>query len=278
MTNSTASQTYDRSILEADLKAIHDKGVPGLLAAAHTGRELLTARYGVAELGSDRPIAYDSYFRMGSTSKTFTATAVLQLVGEGLLSLDDLVEDWLPGVVRGNGNDGTRITVRRLLQQTSGLPEYMYDVPIWSAKDFQEHRFDSYTPEELVAIAMRHEPNWVPEPGDQRWNYSNTNYILLGMVIKKVTGMERAHVVRDRILRRLGLDHTFIPGDDPRLPEPHPKGYTEFPDSTEPVETTDWNLTPADAAGDLITTAADLVRFWQALLGASSWSPHSSPR
>ncbi|MEV0822865.1 serine hydrolase domain-containing protein [Nonomuraea rubra] len=273
MTNSTASPTYDRSILEADLKAIHGKGVPGLLAAAHTGRELLTARYGVAELGSDRPIAYDSYFRMGSTSKTFTATAVLQLVGEGLLSLDDLVEDWLPGVVRGNGNDGTRITVRRLLQQTSGLPEYMYDVPIWSAKDFQEHRFDSYTPEELVAIAMRHEPNWVPEPGDQRWNYSNTNYILLGMIIKKVTGMERSRVVMDRIIRRLGLAHTFIPGDDPRLPEPHPKGYTEFPDSTEPVETTGWNLTPADAAGDLVTTAADLVRFWQALLGGELLEP-----
>ncbi|WP_328814373.1 serine hydrolase domain-containing protein [Nonomuraea cypriaca] len=278
MTNSTTSMTtaddgYDRSVLEADLKAIHAKGVPGLLAAVHTGRELQTARAGVADLASDRPIAYDSYFRMGSTAKTFTATVALQLVGEGRLSLDDTVEDWLPGMVRGNGNDGTKITVKQLLQQTSGLAEYMYDVPIWTAKDFLEHRYDSYTSQQLVAIAMRHEPKWLPGPDERRWNYSNTNYVLAGMIIEKVTGNERSREVMDRIIRPLGLDHTFSPGDDPRLPDPHPMGYTEFPDSAEPVETTEMNPTPFDAAGDLITTAADLVRFWQGLLGGELLKP-----
>ncbi|MEV4804970.1 serine hydrolase domain-containing protein [Nonomuraea sp. NPDC049421] len=271
MTNSP--HAYNRSTLETDLKAIHAKGVPGLLAAAHTGRELLTVGYGSADRTSDVPIAHDSHFRMGSTTKTFTATLVLQLVGEGRLSLDDTVEDWLPGVVRGNGNDGTKITVRRLLQQTSGLPEYIYDVPIFTAKDFLEHRYDSYTSEELVAIAMRHEPKWLPEPGEQRWSYTNTNYVLAGMIIEKVTGNPRAQEVTSRIIRPLGLDHTFAPGDDPRLPDPHPQGYTEFPDSAEPVETTEMNLTPCDAAGDLITTAADLVRFWQALLGGELLQP-----
>ncbi|MDA2811518.1 serine hydrolase [Nocardiopsis sp. RSe5-2] len=266
-------RAYDRSTLQADLEAVHAKGVPGLLAAAHTGREVLTARCGSADRASDTPIAHDSSFRMGSTGKTFTAVVVLQLVGEGRLSLDDTVEDRLPGVVRGNGNDGTRITVRRLLQQTSGLAEYIYDVPIWSTKDFQEHRYDSYTSEELVAMAMRHEPKWLPEPGDQRWSYTNTNYVLAGMIIEKVTGNRRAEEVRDRIIRPLGLDGTFAPGDDPRLPDPHPRGYTEFPDSAEPVETTEVNPTPFDAAGDLITTAPDLMRFWQALLGGGLLAP-----
>ncbi|MFE0149911.1 serine hydrolase domain-containing protein [Nonomuraea sp. NPDC059007] len=264
------TSTYDRSVLEADLQAIHDKGIPGLLAVAHTGRELLTAHRGTT---SGRPIAHDSFFRMGSTGKTFTATVALQLVGEGRLSLDDTVEDWLPGVVRGNGNDGTKITVRRLLQQTSGLPEYMFDVPIWTAADFREHRYDSYTAEDLVALAMRHEPHWIPEPGDRRWSYSNTNYTLTGMIIEKVTGNPRPQEVTDRILRPLGLDRTFSPGDDPKLPDPHPIGYTEFPDSPEPVETTEWNLTAASAAGDLITTMPDLVRFWQALLGGELLNP-----
>lgn len=271
MTNTP--HAYDRSTLDADLKAIHAKGVPGLLAAAHTGRELLTARCGSADRACDRPIAYDSHFRMGSTGKTFTATVVLQLVGEGRLSLDDTVEDWLPGVVRGNGNDGTKITVGRLLQQTSGLPEYMYDFPMWTAKDFLEHRYDSCTSEELVAMAMRHEPKWLPEPGDERWNYSNTNYVLAGMIIEKVTGNPRSQELRNRIIRPLGLDHTFAPGADPRLPDPHPLGYTDFPDSAEPVETTEMNTARFDAAGDLITTASDLVRFWQALLGGELLKP-----
>ncbi|WP_431904258.1 serine hydrolase domain-containing protein [Nonomuraea sp. bgisy101] len=268
-----AAATYDRATLQEDVDAIHAMKVPGVLAAAHTGRGSLIARSGLADLTAERPVPYGGYFRMGSTSKTFTATVVLQLVGEGRLSLDDTVEKWLPGVVQGNGNDGSKITVRHLLQQTSGLAEYVLDLPGWTTKDYREHRYDSYTPEQLVAIAMRHKPSWLPGSGEQRWGYSNTNYVLAGMIIKKVTGRAWSQEVRDRIIRPLGLRHTFSPGTNPHLPKPHASGYTEFPDSTEPVNTTDLNVTFAGAAGDLITTASDLTRFWKALLGGKLLKP-----
>ncbi|MEU9788770.1 serine hydrolase domain-containing protein [Streptomyces phaeochromogenes] len=111
---------------------------------------------------------------------------VLQLVGEGRLSLDDTVGHWLPGVVSGNGNDGSAITVRQLLQHTSGLFDYTTDFPEFeSTAGYQADRSTTWTPDRLVAIAMRHTPEFAPGDG---WSYSNTNCILAGMIIQKATG------------------------------------------------------------------------------------------
>jgi D-alanyl-D-alanine carboxypeptidase len=212
-----------------------------------------------------RPVPHDGYVRIGSNTKTFVAVLVLDLVARGRLSLDDTVERWLPGVVTGNGNDGARITVRQLLQHTSGLPEYVDTLDaLRSADAFRAHRLDHYDPEDLVALAMKRPPAF--EPG-ARWAYSNTNYILAGMLIERVTGRPWEVALRERILRPLRLDHTFAPGDDAELPRPHARGYQQFEAGGPLVDTTEFNPSAAYTAGELISTPSDVARFWRALLG-----------
>ncbi len=143
------SHRYDQGQLQHDLDAIHATGVSGVLAEVDTGPRRLRGTSGVADLQAGGPINVDGYFRMGSNTKTFVSAVVLQLVGEGRLCLDDPVERWLPGVVTGNGNNGAAITVRQLLQHTSGIYDYTNDLlaQIGSVEDFQEFRFASYTPD-----------------------------------------------------------------------------------------------------------------------------------
>jgi D-alanyl-D-alanine carboxypeptidase len=188
---------------------------------------------------------------------------VLQLVGEGKLSLDDTVERWLPGLVTGNGNDGRRIKVRNLLQHTSGIYDYLRDIPTLGSYDqYLAHRLDHYDDADLVALAMKHKPAFTP---GTRWEYSNTNYVLAGMLIKRVTGRPWASELRARILQPLGLRETTVPGDTPTLPAPHAEAYQQWNADGALKDTTVLNPTVADAAGSLITTATDLARFWQAL-------------
>ncbi|MDX2933184.1 serine hydrolase domain-containing protein [Streptomyces ipomoeae] len=271
--------------LQRDADAVRDAGVTGVSVRLDTPLRSRTARSGVGDLGTGAPVPADEYIRIGSTTKTYVATVVLQLVGERRLSLDDTVERWLPGVVRGNGNDGRRVTVRQLLQHTSGLPDYIADVlPDFSAAGYLKHRSTTYTSQERVAFAMSHPP--VFEPGD-RWEYSNTNYILAGMVIEAVTGRPWDQEVAARILRPLGLTRTFTPGDDPRLPRPHARNYQQFPQAQRsqraqrtgsggdrPTDTTLAYLPfDGDADGAIISTAAETNRFFAALLGGKLLAP-----
>jgi D-alanyl-D-alanine carboxypeptidase len=166
-------------------------------------------------------------------------------------------------MVAGNGNDGRLITVRNLLQHTSGIADYTGDLAaLRSYQDYLAHRFDHYDAADLVALAMKHEPGFAP---GTRWDYSNTNYVLAGMIIEKATGRSWATEVRDRILRPLALRHTAAPGDRAYLPAPHAEGYQQWAPGGELTDTTIFNPTAADAAGSLITTPTDLARFWQAL-------------
>jgi D-alanyl-D-alanine carboxypeptidase len=261
----------DRRLLREAAGDLTALGVTGVQGIAADGRRTSTARSGVADIRTGAPVPEDGYFRMGSNTKTFAAVIVLQLVAERRLSLEDSVERWLPGVVAGNGNDGGRITVRQLLQHTSGLYNYTNDLPgLASAEAYLEHRFAHLDPEELVAIAMKHEPVFAPGTS---WDYSNTNYILIGMVIEKITGKGWAAVVRERITRPLGLAHTYSPGDVPTLPRPHARGYQQFEPGGPLLDTTLLNLSWGWAAGDLVTTPSDLVRFWQALQGGRLLPP-----
>ncbi|MFI6844245.1 serine hydrolase domain-containing protein [Kitasatospora sp. NPDC050467] len=268
-----AGQHDDRSRLrlqlQRDADAITALGVTGVQARLVTsdGRNL-TAAGGVADLTSRRPVPRDGYFRMASVTKTFVATVALQLAGDRRLSLDDPVERWLPGVVSGNGNDGRAITIRQLLQHTNGIHD---DYPDYtSAQDFRQHRYDSYTAEQTVARAMSHSPDFEP---DEDWSYGNTGYVLLGMIIERVTGHPWHEEVRDRIVRPLGLDHTFWPGTSPTLPQPHAETYQRFKAGEPLVDVTEQVGSGANGEAGLVSTTADLNRFFRALLGGRLLPP-----
>jgi len=258
-----ARPAYGQQDLQRDLDAITATGVPGVLAEVQTGTRRLQGTSGVADLDAGTPIAPDGYFRMGSNTKTFISVVLLQLVGEHRLSLDDSVDRWLPGVVHGNGNDGTKITVRELQQHTSGLHNYTDDLSeqITSVEAYRELEFHQYSRQDLLNIALAQAPDFAPGAG---WHYSNTNYILLGMVIEKVTGRSWENEVTRRIIQPLGLRHTYAPGTTTQLPEPHATGYLFFSRDLR-VDTTDQNMSWADSAGALVSTADDLSRFWSAI-------------
>ena len=257
--------------LQADVDEHQRHGVVGIVAQVEVDDEVVRARAGESSLGSGAPVEFDTRFRMGSNTKTFVAVVVLQLVEEGTLSLDDTVEKWLPGVVSGNGNDGSRVTIRQLLQHTSGLHNYTADLFTgFTSDDFNRVRYDSVSPEELLVIALGHPPDF--EPGTS-WNYSNTNYVLAGMIIEEATGRDWVSQVQERIVAPLGLTATFEPGEDPDLPNPHSQGYHLFVEDEPLVDVTSYNHTWGGAAGSLISTLDDLTRFWRALQSGELLAP-----
>ncbi len=258
-----AQHAYSQQDLQRDLDAITATGVPGVLAEVRTGTRQLRGTSGVADLDSRKPVNDNGFFRIGSNTKTFISVVVLQLVAEHRLSLDDTVGRWLPGVVHGNGNDGGKITVRELLQHTSGLHNYTDDLQaqIISPEAYRKLEFRQFSRQELLNIALAHRPDSAPGAA---WNYSNTNYILLGMLIEKVTHDSWENQVTRRIILPLGLRHTYAPGTSTRLPRPHATGYLIFDKNTR-IDTTAENMSWADSAGALVSTAADLTRFWSAI-------------
>jgi D-alanyl-D-alanine carboxypeptidase len=258
-----AHRTYGQQDLQRDLKAIVATGVPGVLAEVRTGGRTLRGTSGVANLSSRTPVNPSGFFRVGSVTKTFTSVVTLQLAAEHRLSLNDTVGRWLPGVVHGHGNDGSKITIRELLQHTSGLHNYTNDLQarITSPQAYRKLEFHQFSRTDLLKIALSHRPNFAPGKG---WSYSNTNYILLGMIIEKVTHHSWADEVTRRIIKPLGLHHTYAPGNRTRLPRPHATGYLIF-SKTVRVNTTAENMSWARSAGELISTAADQTRFWGAL-------------
>ncbi|MFF3211275.1 serine hydrolase domain-containing protein [Streptomyces sp. NPDC002886] len=258
--------------VQRDADVLRDTGVTGVAVRLETPRGTVTARSGVADLVTRRPVPEDGHLRLGSTTKTFVATVLLQLVGEKRISLDQTVEELLPGVVSGAGNDGRTITLRHLLQHTSGLPEYISDVfPDPSAQTYLANRWRAYAPEELVGLAMRHEPAF---PAGTGWAYSNTNYVLAGMITEKVTGRTWEQQVHDRVLRPLGLRQTSTPGTWPFLPRPHAADYQQFTAGGPLVDTTiPYRPFDSGADGSMTGTARDLNRFFAALAGGELLKP-----
>lgn len=251
--------------LQRHVDAIHAAGVVGVLGRVANERTQLEAASGVTELGGNEPLAPDSRVRIGSNTKTFVAVVVLQLAEEGVLDLGDPIDRWLPGLVSGQGYDGTQITIRQLLQHTSGIYNYSKDLlRTYSPDALPVLRFKHYEPTELVAVALRQPPRFAPGTS---WSYSNTNYVLAGMIIKAATGHDwRAEVVA-RIIEPLGLSATSAPLDEAELPSPHPHGYQFLSEADPPLDATEMNHSIADAAGAMISTTSDLVTFWRALQG-----------
>ncbi|UED87240.1 serine hydrolase domain-containing protein [Streptomyces profundus] len=256
--------------LQQRVDAIHDTGAVGVFAEVTSPGAGASARAGTADPGTGRPMPWDGGFRIGSVTKTFTATIVLQLVGEGELSLEDTVGQWLPEVVRGSDYDGGLITVRDLLRHTSGLPEAGPEIPaLHSAEGYRAERFRTYSPEELVRLAMRHPPAFPPGTD---WGYSNTNYVLAAMIIQEVTGRSWAREVDERIIQPLDLSDTVVPGAFPFVPGPHARAYASFGTETD-TDVTVLNPSMAVGAGSIISTAQDLNRFHTALLGGDLLAP-----
>ncbi|MFH8370601.1 serine hydrolase domain-containing protein [Streptomyces sp. NPDC018031] len=265
-----AAEPRQAGPLQQRVNAIHATGAVGVFAEVTSPAAHDSARAGTAGPGTGRPMPHDGRFRIGSATKTFTATVVLQLVDEGRLSLEDTVERWLPGVVRDNGNDGSRITVRQLLQHTSGIPDMLPEIPALNSADgYRSERFRTYTPEELVRLAQQRSPDFSPGAD---WSYSNTNYVLAAMIIHEVTGRSWADEVDKRIIRPLGLEGTSAPRAFPFIPGPHARGYTAFGTGTS-VDVTALNPSMAVGSGSIISTTHDLNRFYSALLGGDLLDP-----
>jgi D-alanyl-D-alanine carboxypeptidase len=260
--------------------AIRATGATGVLAEVQSARDRTTARAGSAALGAPHhPVPWDAYYRIGSDTKTFTATLALQLVGEGRLALTDTVERWLPGAVRGNGNDGRRITVANLLRQTSGLNDCLAVSPdsadAFTPDGYRRSRFRTTAPEDQLKAALSRPPLWVPDAGhparERRWGYSNTNYVVAGLIIEQVTGNPWAQEIHDRIIEPLGLRHTFTPGTSPYLPRPTATAYTWFPGCARPTDTTTASGGWAD--GSVISTTHDHGVFLRALMSGRLLRP-----
>ncbi|WP_380280715.1 serine hydrolase domain-containing protein [Kitasatospora purpeofusca] len=229
---------------------------------------------GVADLATGAPVRTDGRFRAGSVTKTLVATTVLQLVGERRLGLDDPLARHLPGLVPG----AEHITVRQLLNHTSGLwdptnelggifPD-LFEPAVFRAWIADGGLRRTVTARQLVAASAAHAPDFPP---GSAWNYSNTNYALLGLLIERTTGHEYGEEVTRRILRPLGMSHSLFPGTAPGIPGPHAHGYWTVVDETGPgsrtdVDVTEQNPSWAGAAGSLISTTEDLNRFQRALL------------
>ncbi|WP_440071307.1 serine hydrolase domain-containing protein [Streptosporangium sp. OZ121] len=262
----------DRPELRKVIEEIVDSGFTGMTLRVHDERGAWTGSAGVAELGgTDRP-PIDGHVRIGSNTKTFTAALVLRLVAEGTIGLDTPAADYLPGF----GLD-ERITVRMLLRHTSGVfnftGEYYDDgtyvpgIPATTAgQEWVDNRFRSYRPQELVELALSKPARFEPGTG---WSYSNTNYVLLRLLIEKVTGRPVAEEMRRLILDPLGLSGTTVPTGRPEIPEPHAHAYYRYEEAGErkTVDVTRQDPSWISSGGDMISTIQDLHTFFSALLG-----------
>lgn len=235
---------------------VHSDGLPAALASVKDRKgHTRTYTAGVGDLATGAKVPVDGQVRIGSNTKTFTAVVALQLVGEGKIRLDAPVDTYLPGLVRGEGIDGRRITVRQLLQHTSGLPNYT---------NYLGDDVRHYEPRDLVDLALQHKADFAP---GTKWEYSNTNYVLAGMIIQKVTGRPLATEIDQRVIKRIGLRHTYFPAPgDATIREPHPKGYNQDSAGAPLRDVTEMDPSWGWAAGQMISTNSDLNRFFTALL------------
>ncbi|RJK94727.1 serine hydrolase domain-containing protein [Vallicoccus soli] len=245
-------------------RLVTETGLPGVLASVRgSDGRVRTYTAGSGDLRTGAPVPEDGRVRIASNTKTFTATVVLQLVAEGAVELDAPVERYLPGVVRGPGGDGRRTTVRHLLQQTSGLPDYD-GIVIEAGGTLRSVAHTYLEPRQLVDAALAERRTG--RPGG-RWEYSNTNYVLLGLLVQRVTGRPFGEEVTRRIIEPLGLEDTYWPREGEQgLRGSHPRGYLADGPGGAWRDITRMDPSLGWAAGQLVSTPEDLGRFTAALL------------
>jgi D-alanyl-D-alanine carboxypeptidase len=240
------SQRLDTAVNQAMTAA----GVPGAVVGIWGPDGDYVRAFGVADKTTRAPMKTDFFSRIGSVTKTFTVTAVLELADQGRLGLDDPIAEFVDGVPLGD-----KITLRQLARMQSGLFNYT------ESTTFQQAMFadplHAFTPRELLNDAFA-QPNRFP-PGAEL-EYCNTNTVLLGLVVQKVSGQPLHSYIQDHIITPLGMSHTSFPTTN-AFPEPHPQGYTVQTADGKEAAATDWNPSWAWAAGAMISTLDDM-RVW----------------
>jgi D-alanyl-D-alanine carboxypeptidase len=249
--------------LQHDLEALVAAGVPGAILFIRDGRRTTRLVAGLGNVASKTPMRANDHFKIASLTKTYTATVVLQLVGEGKLALDDPVERRLPGLVP-NGN---KITIRQLLNHTSGLADFESD-PRYLKPYLAGHFAYHWTPRQLVRMGVSHKPTFAPGHG---WSYSNTNYVVAQLIVERATGRAIGAELRRRIFTPLRLDETSYP-KKPGLPSPYAHGYMLL---GPPPATDVTGLSPslAPGSGGIVSTVEDVADFYRALLSGRVLRP-----
>lgn len=282
MCETLASRTsLDPAALQSALDGVHRAGMPGVYAEVRDAGKVWRGAAGVADVETGRPVRPDMRQRVGSVTKTFTAAAVLRQVEKGLIQLDAPIGRYLPRLVPGERGD--RITVRMLLNHTSGLAEYLpYAFPslrgLPSLRDvspgsIDDNRFTRFRPAGLIKMGFMAPATG--EPGGPLGVYSNTNYLLLGQLLELVTGSPAKECITHEVIQRAGLEHTEFPAG-PRIEGPHPRMYEALYGLVDPprdysVDNMSWVMTGAG----LVSTVADLNTFYGKLLGGEIVRPSS---
>jgi D-alanyl-D-alanine carboxypeptidase len=261
------STTLDGTALRDALDAVHEAGMHGVFSSVRDGDERWTGAAGVADVDTGRPVTPGMRQRVGSISKTFTAVGLLQQAERGRIRLDAPVSDYLPDLIPGER--GRQITVRMLLNHTSGIGDYIAgafpSLTQGSAASLDEERFRSVSPRELVRLGLAAPATG--SPGSVPGTYSNTNYVIAGLLLEKVTGQKAATYLTRHVIDRAGLRHTYLPRT-PYIKGPHPRMYESLYGLIDPPrDYSVYDMSWAYTAGSLVSTTDDLNRFYRALLG-----------
>jgi D-alanyl-D-alanine carboxypeptidase len=261
----TIAANAGTAALQKDVDALVAAGVPGAILVVRNGDRTLRLAGGLGDVSRKTPMSARNHYKIASLTKTYTATVVLQLVGEGKLHLTDSVERWLPGLVPNGG----KVTIRQLLNHTSGLAEFDSD-PRY-LKPYLSGNYGFYwAPRKLVQMGVSHPPLFPPGVTKDT-HYANTNYVILGLVVEAATGKSIGAELRTRIFQPLHLDETSYL-TKPGLPSPYAHGYLVL---GKPPATDVSGLSPSlsPASGAIVATAEDVARFYRALLSGRLLRP-----
>jgi D-alanyl-D-alanine carboxypeptidase len=254
LAGSTCTSTADErdaALDKAIPAAMERASIPGAVVGIwQDGRKPYVRAFGVSNTATGEPMTADMHMRIGSTTKSFVVTGILMLADQGKLNLDDTIDRYVKGAPNGD-----KITLRQLAAMRSGLFNYADE----TNPKMPEQPFRQWTPRELVEVAFRHQPFFPP---GNAFDYSNTNTVLLGLVVEAVSGQSLKSFIDEKILKPEGMTHTMFP-EGAEIPSPHAHGYLALPDG-KIVDATDWNPSWGWAAGNMISTLEDM-RVWARL-------------
>lgn len=247
--------------VQSALNELVAAGAPAVTAVIRGPRSVERYSAGLANVRAGTPVSTADHFRIGSVTKTFVATTVLRLVAQAKLSLSDTVQRWLPGLIP----NGSQITIRELLNHSSGIADYcsLPNYPtVCSPRGSAMTK--PWTQQQLVQLGASAAPTFPPGQG---WAYSNTGYVLLGMIIARVTGHTLTEELQRQIYRPLGLRQTSF-ATTTAVPRPYSHGYDVAANGSWPLDLTKTTPTIAWGAGAMVSTLGNLTTFMQALMGA----------
>ena len=253
----TSTENTRAAALQEDVDALVAAGVPGAILVVRNRDHTVRLTGGLGDVGKKTPMDARNHFKIASLTKSYTATVVLQLVAEGKLHLTDSIERWLPGLVP----NGEHITLRQLLNHVSGVADFESD-PRYLKPYLSGNLGFYWAPRQLVKMAVSHPPLFAPGV-TKHTSYSNTNYVLLGLVVEAATRRSIGSELARRIFRPLHLDDSSYP-TKPGLPRPYAHGYMVVGKRLTDVTGLSPSLSPA--SGGIVSTADDLLDFYRGLL------------